>query len=84
MGSDNIDGLKAILILASSYNSNGMGLVHKKDWLQYAEKENLLLLSVHLKSIPTGNSYKDASGGCGAALLKAVEAFPYDKYPESI
>jgi hypothetical protein len=84
LGSYNTDGLKAVLILASSYNSNGMGLAHKKDWRQYAEKENLSLLSVHLKSTPTGNSYTDASGGSGAALLKAVDAFPYDKYPESI
>lgn len=71
---DNIDGLKAILILLSSYNSNGLGLAHSKDWQEYAEKENLSLLSVHLKSTPTGNSYTDASGGSGAALLKAVEA----------
>jgi hypothetical protein len=70
----NIDEINAILILASSYNSNGLGLAHLNDWQEYAEKENLSLLSVHLKSTPTGNSYTDASGGSGAALLKAVEA----------
>ena len=71
---DNIDGLKAILILASSYNSNGLGLVYSKHWQEYAEKENLALLSFHLKSLPTGNYYADASGGSGDALLKALEA----------
>ncbi len=70
----NIDEINAILILASSYNSNGLGLAHLNDWQEYAEKENLSLLSVHLKSTPTGNSYTDASGGSGAALIKAVEA----------
>jgi hypothetical protein len=52
LGSDNTDGLKAVLILTSSYNSNEMGLAHKKDWRQYAEKENLSLLSVHLNPHP--------------------------------
>jgi len=71
---DNIDDPEAILIVAGSYNSNGLGLILSKGWQEYAIKENLALLSFNLKSQATGKYYADATGGSGEALLKSLEA----------
>lgn len=71
---DNIDDPDAILIVAGSYNSNGLGLILSKGWQEYANKENIALLSFNLKSTATGNYYAIASGGSGNALLKALDA----------
>ncbi len=66
--------IKAVLVLAHSYNSNGLGLANSKEWQQYATKEHLAILAVYFKTFNDSFSYyAEASGGSGDALLKALE-----------
>ena len=65
---------RAILILGTSYNGSSLGLVHSDVWQEYANQEKLVLLTFYLKSDDTGGYYANASGGSGAALLKALKA----------
>lgn len=71
---ENRDDLRAVLILASSYNSNALGLVASEYWREYAKKEQLALVSLKLQTHENnGNGYYgEASGGSGAALLLAL------------
>ena len=45
--------LKAVAVLVHSYNSNGLGFANSVYWQEFAKKENVALLAVHLKE---GNS----------------------------
>jgi len=65
---------RAILILGTSYNGSSLGLEHSDVWQEYANQEKLVLLTFYLKSDDTGEYYANASGGSGAALLKALKA----------
>ena len=69
--------VKAILILAEGSNSNAMYLTSEAQWRDYAIANKIALLGVHLESENAKTvfeSYSNASGGSGAALLKALEA----------
>ena len=70
---ENTSNLKAILVLASSSNSNALGLADSEEWQKYAVANNLAIISVHLKSSGTSGYYAEASGGSGKALLTALE-----------
>lgn len=74
---DNISNVKAILVLSSSYNSNGLGLVNSEEWQTFAKQNSLSLLSVHLKDTNQTTSYTSASNGSGDALLKALDTIAY-------
>ena len=74
---DNINNIKAILVLSNSYNSNGLGLVNFEEWQTFAIQNNLSLLSVHLKDTNQTTSYTSASNGSGNALLKALDTIAY-------
>lgn len=74
---EEIDNLKAVLVLANSHNSNGLGMVLNTEWQEYAKKENLALLSVHLKSTSPGTYYGRATGGSGRALIHAIDTLAH-------
>lgn len=74
---ENHDNLRAILILADSHNSNGLGMVLNNHWQEYAREENLALLSLHFKSTGVGSFYGDASRGSGRALIHALDTLAY-------
>lgn len=69
--------VKAILMLMEGSNSNGMYLTGEKEWRTFAIENKIALLGVHLESESTKTgfeSYWNAGGGSGSALIKAVEA----------
>ena len=69
-----INTIKAILILTHSYNSNGLGLANSKEWQEYAKEEHLAILAVYFKTFDDSSPYyAEASGGSGDALVKALE-----------
>jgi hypothetical protein len=75
--SSDISEIRAIQILASSYNSNGLGLAQANAWQEFAIEHDLGLLSVHFKSFNPASfyeSYSNANDGSGAALLTAFKA----------
>lgn len=75
--STDISKIRAIQILASSYNSNGLGLVQSDAWQEFALEQDLGLLSVHFKTfnpVSIYESYSNANDGSGAALLSAFKA----------
>jgi len=66
--------LKAVAVLVHSYNSNGLGYANSSYWQEFAKKENVALLAVHLKEGSTSSvSYTDARRGTGKALLFSLE-----------
>ena len=73
---ENIDDLKAILILSNHHNSIGLGLASSEEWQNFARHEQSAILAVHLESFPGGNEgyYSYASEGSGAALLLALDS----------
>ena len=74
--STDVSGIRAILVLASSYNSNGLGLAAYPEWQQFAEDQGLGLLAVHFKSLDAASiydTYSNATDGSGAALLTALD-----------
>jgi hypothetical protein len=69
--------VKAILVLADGSNSNAMYMTSENEWRKYAIANKIALMGVHLESENTSTvfeSYSNAGGGSGAALLKALEA----------
>lgn len=66
--------LKAILVLASSHNSNGLGLVGIEAWTEFAETERVALLGIHFKTYPGRNLYTSAGEGSGQALLRSLDS----------
>lgn len=69
--------VKAILILMEGSNSNAMYMTGEKEWRDYAIANKIALLGVHLESENAKTvyeSYSNAGGGSGSALIKAVEA----------
>jgi len=71
--SEENDKPRAILVVLSSDNSNALGLAYSAYWQEYATKEKLAILSVHLKTTsPSIGHYAQAELGSGKALLEAV------------
>lgn len=68
--------LRAILILADHFNSNGLGLANDPDWRSYAIANKIALLGVRLEMTwgPANYHYSEARNGSGEALLKALTA----------
>lgn len=65
--------LKAVLVLLTSSNGNALGLANSAEWRAYAEKEQLAICSVNLKSIENGGNYAQAGSGSGQALIDAID-----------
>ena len=55
---------KAILVLAPGNASDGTSLVNRKYWQEYAEKEELAILGIYVRSDMEGSAFR---------LLKAIE-----------
>ena len=64
---------RAILVLASSFNSNALNLALSEEWQEYAKTENIALLGVHLESNSSGSYYPFASDGSGKAMNTALK-----------
>jgi len=68
------DPIRAVVVLTHSYNSNGLGLAYSSYWQKFAKSENVAILAVHLENGPSStDSYTNADGGSGKALLKSLE-----------
>ena len=66
--------IKAVTVLVHSYNSNGLGYAYSSYWQEFAKRENVALLAVHLEEgNGTSVSYTDARRGTGKALLVGLE-----------
>ena len=69
------EAIRAVLVLLHSHNSNGLGLADAPEWQEFAGKQRLAILAVHLKSLnPATGFYGDARDGSGQALLEALSA----------
>ena len=72
---DTIQDLRAILILCNYNNGNGLGLVMKEEWQEFARQERLALIGVHFESNNANSGhYSTASGGSGLALRRSVDS----------
>ena len=67
------DPIRAVAVLTHSYNSNGLGFANATFWQDFARKENIAILAVHLKNLDdSAVSYTEAHRGSGDALLKSL------------
>ncbi len=74
------DPIRAVVVLTHSYNSNGLGFAYSSYWQNFAKNENVAILAVYLGNVSTStNSYTDADGGSGKALLKSLEILAEEK-----
>ncbi len=69
-----VEELKAVVVLTHSYNSNGLGFANSPYWQEFARIEKVAILAVYLSNFQGFiNSYTDAGGGSGKAMLKSLE-----------
>jgi len=68
------DPIRAVVVLTHSYNSNGLGFANSPYWQNFAKNENVAIIAVYLGNVSgSSNSYTDADGGSGKALLNSLE-----------
>lgn len=66
-------GLKAILVLLNSHNSNALGMANSLYWQKYANQERLAIIGVHFKTTDNPTKYyAQAEEGSGRALLEGL------------
>lgn len=73
---DTVSKLKAIIVLANHYNSNGLNLANSEEWQEFAVNEKIGLLAIHIESI-SSEYYAYAALGSGNALIKALDTLAY-------
>jgi hypothetical protein len=74
---NDVSEVKAILILTEGSNSNATNMTYSDEWRAYAIANKIALMGVHMESRnsqPVFDTYANASGGSGEALIKALEA----------
>lgn len=71
---EEIENLRAIAILASSHNSNGLGLVNIPEWQEFAQKEKVALMGIYFRTDPGRTIYTAAAEGSGNALMQSLDS----------
>jgi hypothetical protein len=74
---ENINNLKAILILCNHNNGSSFGWLRLEEWRTIAETEKLALLAVNLETLTVDGHYTNPTGGSGNALIKALDTITY-------
>lgn len=69
---NDVSNLKAVLVLADYYNSDGLNLAYSEEWQNYAKINCIGILAIHIESM--NSDYTEAGGGSGSALIMALEA----------